>query len=105
MVKQKLHVRTSTKGKKFLAGSKKIVKKKKISKRNKLISFVKQQINLDLNEFINEKWSKRNYLIIDFKNMSRQQQHNLKILELMPYSIYRIEDCGGLGKALVYNEG
>ena len=73
-----------------------------MNNKEKLIHFIKHQINLDVSDLVDNQYSKRNYLIIYTKSMPIVN----RIADLANYykGWFRIESCGGLGWALHYGE-
>ena len=67
--------------------------------------FVKKQIDLDLTPYIDDKNSTRKYLNINFKDIPKNKQNDLKQLSLSyDGKKFKIEDNGGLGMALMYGK-
>jgi len=76
----------------------------KESKKDDLIKFIKKQISFDITQYIDDEYSTRRYLNIEWKKISRNIQNALKSLSLQPYSTFTLQDNGGLGMAVVFKK-
>lgn len=76
---------------------------KKLSKKDTLIEFIKKQTNIDLSKYVDDKYSKRTYLNVDWKKIPKDEQNLIRRLaSANGGQRFSLSDNGGLGMALVY---
>ena len=76
---------------------------KKLSKKDTLIEFIKKQTNIDLSKYVDDKYSKRTYLNVDWKKIPKDEQNLIRRLaSTNGGQRFSLSDNGGLGMALVY---
>lgn len=81
------------------------VLRKERQMRNKIIEYVKKQINIDLDFYRTEftkYWERENEIIIEYREMPRTDWRNVELLASSPNSHIRIENVGVWGKMIAY---
>lgn len=73
--------------------------------REKIIAYVKNQINVDLQKYrtdFSQKWERENEIIVEYKEIPRNIWRNIELLAGHRNSKIRIESVGVWGKMIAY---
>lgn len=73
--------------------------------REKIIAYVKNQINVDLQKYrtdFSKKWERENEIIVEYKEIPKTIWRNIELLANSKNSKIRIESVGVWGKMIVY---
>ena len=73
--------------------------------REKIIAYVKNQINVDLQKYrtdFSQKWERENEIIVEYKEIPRNIWRNIELLASHRNSKIRIESVGVWGKMIAY---
>ncbi|EJP32269.1 hypothetical protein HMPREF1147_1327 [Selenomonas sp. FOBRC9] len=73
--------------------------KKKGTEAEKLMSYINEQVGVDLSEYRNTKREKRGEVIVKWNDLTRNQQNNIKDLA-NKYGRFELVDYGGWGMRL-----
>lgn len=86
------------------SNEKKVEKKstKKISAREETTQFIKKQVGVDITKYIDEDYSNRTGVDLDWKKMTKNEQYAIRNLA-NKYKTYTLEDNGGLGMFMRFN--
>lgn len=84
-------------------GMKENNKNSRLTNRKDMISYIKEQTNIDISNYVEEKTSKsRTYLGVHLEKMPINQRNTIRTL--MAQKGVRIEDNGGYGNAIYYKK-
>lgn len=73
--------------------------------REKIIEYVKNQINVDLQKYrtdFSKEWERENEIIIEYRKIPRAMWRNIELLAHSKNSKIRIESVGVWGKMIAY---
>lgn len=73
--------------------------------REKIIAYVKNQINVDLQKYrtdFSKKWERENEIIVEYKEIPKTIWRNIELLANSKNSKIRIESVGVWGKMIAY---
>lgn len=73
--------------------------------REKIIAYVKNQINVDLQKYrtdFSQKWERENEIIVEYKEIPKTIWRNIELLANSKNSKIRIESVGVWGKMIAY---
>ena len=73
--------------------------------REKIIEYVKNQINVDLQKYrtdFSQKWERENEIIVEYKEIPKTIWRNIELLANSKNSKIRIESVGVWGKMIAY---
>ena len=73
--------------------------------REKIISYVKNQINVDLQKYrtdFSQKWERENEIIVEYKEIPKTIWRNIELLANSKNSKIRIESVGVCWKMIAY---
>ena len=73
-----------------------------VSKKDKIIDFIKKQISIDITQYIDLEYSTRKYLNLNWNEIPKNEQRQIQYLSLRyNKQFFELWDNGGLGMALV----
>lgn len=73
--------------------------------KNKIIEYVKNQINVDLQKYrtdFSKKWERENEIIVEYREIPRTMWRNIELLANSKNSKIKIESVGVWGKMIAY---